>query len=145
MLSARKLVSLPILLMGVAVLLYELLVDFVFFMFVGVNVFSVQVALEDPLLWLSLAAILGAAALFRAKTFPDPKQVFGGRRRTGAAVLAGPLLIVGVILVILVIVGGLVFLWLLATSPILQLALGVAIVILAGAAALILYTKARYG
>ena len=138
--SARKFASLVVL--GVS---YGLLVDYVLFMLVGVNPVSIQVAMEDPFLWLYLAAVvLGSVAAFRLTSVPDLKHVFA-RRRTGAAVLGAPLLIVGLVIVILLIIGGLAFLWLLATSPILQIALGIAIVVLAGAAALILYTKARYG
>ena len=63
-----------------------------------------------------------------------------------AAVLGAPVIIVlGLIFLILLIIAGFVVLWLLATSPILQISLGLAIVIFAAVMAYALAMKARYG
>lgn len=68
------------------------------------------------------------------------------RRRVAASVLGLPLLmIIGLVILILIIIAGLAFLWLLATSPILQIALAIAIIVLAIGGAAIFYAKARYG
>lgn len=94
-------------------------------------------------LWLYFLMATGAVYGLRLKTAPLDR--ISGRRRAGAMVLAAPLLILGLVVLILLIIGGLAVLWLLATSPILQVALGIAIVVFAIVAAYILATKARYG
>lgn len=139
-----KVASFAALMIGLAGLAYESLVDLVFFRFVGIDLFSLQVALQDPYLWIYFGIVLLAGYALTLKTVPAPLSRLW-RRRVGAAVLGGPLLVIGLIMVILLIIGGLAFLWLLATSPILQIALGIGIIILAVAAAAIFYTKARYG